>query len=382
MGQVRHGCATTTHAMRAAIQRSQASIAALSRLYGINPKTVMKWRKRSSVEDRATGPKDPRSTVLTAAEEAIVVAFRRHTLLPLDDCLWSLQASIPHLTRSSLHRCLQRHGISRLPDADGDKPAKKAFKPYPIGFFHLDLAELRTGEGKLHLFIAIDRTSKFAFARLAPRANTETAVAFLEALLAAVPYQVHTILTDNGVQFADLPKNRQRLHRQVASPPVRPDLRGPRHRAPPDQAQPSLDEWPSRANEPDDQGRHGQALPLRQPRAAERTPRDLHPRLQLRPSIKDAQWSHPVRVHLPMLDKTTRTVQQRSNPSNNGTEHLVLVDHAHMRGGHAPAVTRADPGLHLPADLARCAGTAKQGRGDAEAVAVGGDLGPLQLPLE
>lgn len=207
MGQVRHGCATTTHAMRAAIQRSQASIAALSRLYGINPKTVMKWRKRSSVEDRATGPKDPRSTVLTAAEEAIVVAFRRHTLLPLDDCLWSLQASIPHLTRSSLHRCLQRHGISRLPDADGDKPAKKAFKPYPIGFFHLDLAELRTGEGKLHLFIAIDRTSKFAFARLAPRANTETAVAFLEALLAAVPYQVHTILTDNGVQFADLPKN-------------------------------------------------------------------------------------------------------------------------------------------------------------------------------
>ena len=138
MGQVRHGCATTTHAMRAAIQRSQASIAALSRLYGINPKTVMKWRKRSSVEDRATGPKDPRSTVLTAAEEAIVVAFRRHTLLPLDDCLWSLQATIPHLTRSSPHRCLQRHGISRLPEADGDRPAKKTFKPYTIGFFHLD----------------------------------------------------------------------------------------------------------------------------------------------------------------------------------------------------------------------------------------------------
>ncbi len=53
------------------------------------------------------GPKAIYSTVLTAEEEAVVVAFRRHTLLPLDDCLYALQASIPHLTRSALHRCLQ-----------------------------------------------------------------------------------------------------------------------------------------------------------------------------------------------------------------------------------------------------------------------------------
>jgi integrase len=64
------------------------------------------------------GPKEPRATVLTVEEEAIIVAFRRHTLLPLDDCLYGLQPTIPHLTRSSLHRCLDRPGISRLPDAD------------------------------------------------------------------------------------------------------------------------------------------------------------------------------------------------------------------------------------------------------------------------
>jgi len=63
-----------------------------------------KWRKRATVEDMKTGPKEPRSTVLTEAEEAAVVAFRRHTLLPLDDCLYALQPSIPHLTRSALHR--------------------------------------------------------------------------------------------------------------------------------------------------------------------------------------------------------------------------------------------------------------------------------------
>jgi len=79
------------------------------------------------------GPKEPRSTVLSAEEEAVIVAFRRYTLLPLDDCLYALQPTILHLTRSSLHRCLQRHGIGRLPDVEGDRPAKKKFKNYPIG---------------------------------------------------------------------------------------------------------------------------------------------------------------------------------------------------------------------------------------------------------
>ena len=137
MGQVRHGSATTTHAVRAAIQRSQASIAELSRDLGINPKTVAKWRKRQTVEDRKTGPREPHSSVLSKEEEAMVIVFRRHTLLPLDDCLYALQPSIPYLTRSSLHRCLQRHGISRLPDMDGDKPKRQKFKRYPIGYFHI-----------------------------------------------------------------------------------------------------------------------------------------------------------------------------------------------------------------------------------------------------
>jgi hypothetical protein len=59
--------------------------------------------------------------------EAIIVAFRRHTLLPLDDCLYGLQSTIPHLTRSSLHRCLERNGLSRLPEIEGDKPKKQRF---------------------------------------------------------------------------------------------------------------------------------------------------------------------------------------------------------------------------------------------------------------
>jgi transposase InsO family protein len=203
MGQVLHGSATTTEAVRRAIQHSQESLRALAKRYGINQKTVAKWKKRTSVADLPTGPKAPHSTVLSLDEEAVIVAFRKHTLLPLDDCLYTLQPTIAHLTRSSLHRCLQRHGIGRLPDVEGEKPAKKKFKTYPIGYFHIDIAEVQTAEGKLYLFVAIDRTSKFAFTELHAKAGKMVAAQFLQNLVAAVPYAIHTVLTDNGIQFTN-----------------------------------------------------------------------------------------------------------------------------------------------------------------------------------
>ena len=194
MGQILHGSARTTAAVHRAIQNSQESLKALAERYSINPKTVAKWRNRSSVEDAPMGP-TPRSTTLTVEEEAIAVAFRKHTLLPLDDCLYALQPTIPKLTRSALHRCFQRHGISRLPLLDGELSSvkKKKFKTYPIGFFHIDITEVRSAEGKLYLFVAIDRTSKFAFARLFERANTRAASEFLCELVEAV-LPMHTSL--------------------------------------------------------------------------------------------------------------------------------------------------------------------------------------------
>jgi hypothetical protein len=101
---------------------SQESLKGLAKRYGVNPKTVAKWKARSSVSDLPTGPKEPGSTILSAGEEAVVVAFRR---LPLDDCLYALQPTIAYLLRSSPHRCLQRHEISRLPQVEGAAPHRK-----------------------------------------------------------------------------------------------------------------------------------------------------------------------------------------------------------------------------------------------------------------
>ena len=201
MGQVLHGSARTTEAVRRAIQLRQESVRALARRSGVSPPTIQKWRKRATTAEARMGPKEARSTVLTPEEEAILVAFRRHTLLPLDDCLYGLQPTIPHLTRSSLHRCLERHGISRLPEVEGDKPARKRFAASPIGSFHIDLAEVSTEEGKLRLFVAIHRTSQFAFARLVESAGQMEAAQFLRDLIEAVPYRIHTVLTDNGIPF-------------------------------------------------------------------------------------------------------------------------------------------------------------------------------------
>jgi hypothetical protein len=96
-----HASAKTTETIRRAIQYGQESLRALAKRYGINQKTVANRKQRETAADLPTGPKKAKSTVLSIEEEAIV-AFRRHTRLPLDDCRYALQPTIPHLTRSSL----------------------------------------------------------------------------------------------------------------------------------------------------------------------------------------------------------------------------------------------------------------------------------------
>ena len=171
---------------------------------------VSKWKHRDFVHDMPMGPKNPHSTVLTREEEAACVAFRKHSLLPLDDCLYALKEQIPSLSRSSLHRIFQRNGISKLHENEGKKPKKK-FKKYPIGYFHIDITEVLTEEGKLYLFVAIDRTSKFAYVELFEKQGKIQAAEFLKNLIEKVPYKIHKILTDNGVQFTNQAQNRRAL---------------------------------------------------------------------------------------------------------------------------------------------------------------------------
>src|SRR3954454_6128939 len=190
MAGVLHGSARTTPRVRAELQASQEATRVVAARHGLNPKTVQKWRKRTTTADQPMGPRRPRSTVLTEAEEAIVVEFRRRTLLPLDDILGCLRETIPKLSRSALHRCLQRHGISRLPQGEEKASKRKRFAETTIGYVHIDVCELRLAQGKIFMFLAIDRVSKFTHVAFLDANTKAHGATFLRQVVAAFPYRL------------------------------------------------------------------------------------------------------------------------------------------------------------------------------------------------
>jgi transposase len=192
-----HANATTTPKMRAYIQASTASVADLVAELGISDRTVRRWRARTSTQDRSHRPKRM-SISLTAIEEELVCQLRTALDLPLDDIVEVMRRCVnAKLSRSAVHRCLQRHGISQRP-----KPAKPpvgSFETTTIGFIHIDLKHLPALERrKSYAFVAIDRATRYVYVEIHPRRDGKTSAAFLKRFLAHFPATVHTILTDNG----------------------------------------------------------------------------------------------------------------------------------------------------------------------------------------
>ncbi|WP_296268233.1 IS481 family transposase [Pseudomonas sp. UBA6562] len=197
-----HGSARTTPRIRAELQASKESNRKLAALYRLNVKTVAKWRARTTMQDARMGPANPRSANLTASEEAMVVEFRRRTMMPLDNRLGHLLDYFPQLTRSALHRCLVRHGVSQAPKSAGAAKRGK-FDKTEMGYLHIDSSELRLETGKQHLFVAVDRVTKFTCAAFFNAATKRNGAEFLRQVVQAFPYKIHTVLTDNDAAFTE-----------------------------------------------------------------------------------------------------------------------------------------------------------------------------------
>ena len=129
MGRGLRGGATATGAVRRGLPRSEGGVRAPARRCGTGPTPVQTRRRREAVAERRTGPAEPHSRTLGLEEEAMIPASRRHRLPPPDDRLCARQPSIPGLTRSSPRRCLQRHGILRLPDRRATSPRRRRSRP-------------------------------------------------------------------------------------------------------------------------------------------------------------------------------------------------------------------------------------------------------------
>jgi transposase-like protein len=197
-----HANATTTPRIRSYIQRSKKPVASLVAELGVSETTVRRWRGRTTVNDRSHRPKKL-TTSLSDVEETLVCELRTALQLPLDDIVEVMRRCVNgKLSRSAIHRCLQRHGISQRKKPD--KPSVGIFEQATVGFIHIDLKHLPALERrKSYAFVAIDRATRYVYVEIHQRRDGQTSAGFLKRFLAHFPYDVHTILTDNGAEFTD-----------------------------------------------------------------------------------------------------------------------------------------------------------------------------------
>lgn len=203
-----HKNATTTPRIRREIQESSLSASQLAKKFGVTIPTIQRWRHSESVEDRSHTPHRLQTT-LTPAQEVVVVELRKLLLLSLDDLLVVTREFInADVSRSGLDRCLRRHGVSNrkalLPKTD--PPPPKTFKDYVPGYVHIDikyLPQMPDEDHRQYLFVAIDRATRHVHVALKPTKSARSARAFLNEVIAKVPYRIHTLLTDNDKAFTD-----------------------------------------------------------------------------------------------------------------------------------------------------------------------------------
>ena len=216
-----HGNATTTPRIREYIQQSSKGERALAKELGLTRDTVRRWKKKENTADGSHVPENIQTT-LDPATETVLVELRRLTLSPLDDLLALGRAFIKSdLSRSALERCLQRNDVSNLQElkaqelGENAQPAKKTFKDYEVGFVHVDikyLPKLPEESKRRYLYVAIDRASRWVYQEVRADRTKGSARAFFANMLAAAPFYVTHILTDNDGAFTD------RLNQPTGSP--------------------------------------------------------------------------------------------------------------------------------------------------------------------
>lgn len=198
-----HPKAKTNIHLRRLIKESSESIRVLAKRLNLNPKTVLKWKRREGLLDRPYGARIHHS-VLTKLEQRIIVKARKHLKPNLDDLVNILKPYIPKINRSNCYRVLVKHQLSRLPDPFKDQ-GKGRFGYYLPGFLHLDLAYLpilKDTFKRKYLFVAVDRITKIVFVMVVNGKTQREAIRFLKALISFYPYYINRILTDNGKEFS------------------------------------------------------------------------------------------------------------------------------------------------------------------------------------
>lgn len=209
-----HKQATTSPKIRAEIQAAPANISdsELARQFNVTDSTIRRWRYRDDVHDRPHTRRNLLAT-LTPEQEEIVIAAREFLRLGLDDLLIVAREFLnPRLSRSALHRMLQRRevqtlaALARQDAGDDHKPRHKPFKDYEPGYVHIDikhLPQMPDEQQKRYLYVAIDRATRWVYLEIKNSQSSKDAQAFMTRVEEKAPFKIHTVLTDNGKSFTD-----------------------------------------------------------------------------------------------------------------------------------------------------------------------------------
>ena len=227
-----HVNATTTPEMRAFIHESDLPTAQLARLLRISEATVRKWRKRSSQDDVSHRPKNMK-TSLSPTQEYVVLELRQRLLLSLDELVRVCHEFIhPTVSRAALQRCLQRHGLSRLADMDGNdideapaveveiidahnqQPRFSAVSPQAmkdvlgsddlgdvVNVSVTQLPSLAGSKAQQRLLLATDPESRWVYVDIYDGDEKDAASRYITHVLTKAPFHIRRILAGNYNEF-------------------------------------------------------------------------------------------------------------------------------------------------------------------------------------
>lgn len=184
--------------VRRAIQTSEDSVRTTALRYGVSPTTVQKWRQRQSVDDLPPGRRPRMAAIDNPGDELMLAWFRYAAILPLDDCLHVISHVHPQLSRSSLHRCFQRYGVSNTHSFSQLKAGDRVRigRDNQAGHFRLNFFGLSTESGPYSYALAIEQQTKFALGRVMLNCDDRNLRDFVDDFCFSAPFAIQSVELD------------------------------------------------------------------------------------------------------------------------------------------------------------------------------------------
>ena len=183
-----HANATTTPKTRSYIQRSKKSVAQLAAELGVSETTIRRWRGRDDCSRTARIGRTTWRPACRRSKRALVCELRTSLQLPLDDIVEVMQRCInAKLSRSAIHRCLQRQWhqpACQAGQAEGRGLRDRQRRLHP---YRSEASAGACSGAQSYAFVAIDRATRYVYVEIHSRRDGETAAGFPQALPGPLP---------------------------------------------------------------------------------------------------------------------------------------------------------------------------------------------------